>query len=197
MTRPVLGLFVGGAARRMGGVAKGLIRPDAASEGPAAHLLGLGRRLGLTSYLVGDARVYAQAFPGLGVVADAPGGLGPLGGLRGLCSLVHGPVIALACDMPYVSEALLARLVGYEGLAPVLAPRGTAGFWEPLCARYDAAAALPWIEAAVARGDGSLQRLLSAAGAEELALTHDERTQLRDWDTPADLPPGAIAPPRP
>jgi molybdopterin-guanine dinucleotide biosynthesis protein A len=183
----VAGVFVGGAGSRMGGVAKGLLRTAAGTtllERWRAVLDGLG----LTVVLVGDRAPYAGV--GLEVVRDEPEGIGPLGGLVGLLRRgAGGRVLALAVDMPFVSDRLVARLLAAPAEVALVAPR-RAGRWEPLCARYDAAAILP-LAIARARGtEHSLQRLLDDAAAVELPLAPDEADGLRDWDTPEDVRDG-------
>jgi molybdopterin-guanine dinucleotide biosynthesis protein A len=174
------GLFVGGRASRMGGIAKGLLQID--GEPVVVRLARLAREAGLEPVWVGlhdDA--YRQALPGLREIPDAVPGIGPPGGLLGL--LAHGSALALACDMPFVSARLLRRLRDEEPDAAVLAPRFD-GIWEPLCARYDARVHGD-LERALAAGTRSLQRFLSALPARELAL--DTRDELRDWDSPEDV----------
>jgi molybdenum cofactor guanylyltransferase len=195
VTPVTLGVFVGGAARRMNGLPKGLIAPRPGAAAPVARALALADALGLSAILVGEHAAYAHAFPDRTRVADDPAGIGPLGGLRALCRFAQGgAVIALACDMPYVPAALLQRLASHPGPAPALLPRGAGGFWEPLCARYDAGAVLPALDAAVAAGEHSLQRLLARIGPSELTLDAVERAALFDWDCPGDLPPSASGP---
>jgi len=88
---------------------------------------------------------------------DIRPGLGALGGIHTAVSWAReaGCDVALtvACDMPFVSGALLSRLVEMaDGMAAVLpasdGPRGL----EPLCAAYGTGC-LPAIEAAIDRGD--------------------------------------------
>ncbi len=135
--------------------------------------------VGLPCVLVGARAEYADI--GLAVVEDDPGGVGPLGGLAGL--LAGGSAVAVACDMPHVSAALLLRLVQAPA-APIVAPRRE-GRWEPLFARYDASV-LPVVRARLAAGRLGLQGLLDEAGAEELPVSTSEWAELEDWDT---LPP--------
>jgi molybdopterin-guanine dinucleotide biosynthesis protein A len=189
MDAPLCGLFVGGRARRMGGIAKGLL-PAPDGSGPlVARLVRHAAALGLRCVLVGDAAAYGAL--GLPALADDPPGIGPLGGLRAL--LLAGrpsPVLALACDMPYVSLALLQRLwrepaAGSGPPAAVTAARRD-GRWEPLCARY-AAAVLPVLDQALAAGERSFQALLRRLPVHELVLSADERAELRDWDSPGDM----------
>lgn len=185
-----IGLFVGGLGTRMGGLAKGLLRaPSGASI--AQHLLAECRAAlpSATRVLVGDAAAYsALALPAL---ADAPAGVGPLGGLRALLlDALHcdeQAVIALACDMPFVSARLLGRLASEKPDALALAPR-EGELWQPLCARYSLAA-LGAVDAALAAGERSLQRVFARLGERALSLELDalERSELRDWDEPSDL----------
>jgi molybdopterin-guanine dinucleotide biosynthesis protein A len=168
----------------MGGLAKGLLRgPDGATlvERWRATL----EELGVPVVLVGQGEAYATLR--LPMVEDEPPGVGPLGGLVAL--LRHagaGPALAFACDMPFVSRALVARLLAAPSEAPIVAPRRDAR-WEPLCARYDPARVLPLARARIASGHHSLQGLLDEAGAAALPLLPDDDAELRDWDSPADV----------
>ncbi len=176
------GIFVGGSSSRMGR-AKGLLR---APEGLTliARWQRLLRDAGARPVLVGRRPEYAQV--DLPVVDDAAPGLGPLGGLVGLLRAAREErAIAVACDMPFVSPALLARLVAASE-APVVAPRRD-GRWEPLFASFDPPRVLALAEARAARGELALQGLLDAAGATELPLGEGEDAELRDWDTPRDV----------
>jgi molybdopterin-guanine dinucleotide biosynthesis protein A len=123
----------------------------------------------------------------LPVLPDEPPGVGPLGGLIAL--LRHAgtsPALAFACDMPFVSRALVERLLAAPSDAPIVAPRRDAR-WEPLCARYEPARVLPLALARAASPHHALQALLDEAGAVALPLLPHEAAELRDWDTPADV----------
>jgi molybdopterin-guanine dinucleotide biosynthesis protein A len=96
--------------------------------------------------------------------------------------------ICLACDMPYVTAALLVRLATAAQHADVLAPRDPAtGKWQPLCARYHGPSVAPVLESALAGGERSFQGLFRRMNVAELPLDASERAQLRDWDTPEDM----------
>lgn len=183
MSSLLAGVFVGGAASRMGGVPKGLLRvPDGRTlvERWRALLEAEGARV----VLVGAGEAYRSL--GMDILDDEPAGVGPLGGLVALLARAQvGPAVAVACDMPFVTPALLRRLLGAPA-APVVAPRREAR-WEPLFARYDAARVLPVARAHVAAGRRALHDSLYAAGAVVLPLSPDEAAQLRDWDSPADV----------
>lgn len=182
--RVVAGVFVGGASRRMSGRPKGLMRA------PGGRTI-VERMFALLEacciddvVLVGAAAEYAAL--GSPAIDDQPSGIGPLGGLVSLLRrATSGYALALACDMPFVSAALVQSLLDAPAAA-VVAPR-VDGLWEPLCARYDAFRVLPVAELCVSRRDHALQGLLATAGAVELPLAHERRSELRDWDTPEDV----------
>lgn len=187
-----LGLFVGGRGRRLGGVAKGNLR--LASGGTVAEQLVARCRAavpGAELVLVGAAEAYAML--GLPALADAPAGIGPLGGLRALLLHAqeqgHAHALALACDLPYLEARLIARLATEAPQASFLAPRSGA-FWETLVARY-ATAALAAVDAALGDGERALKRVVARLGerAVELRVSEQERAELRDWDEPGDAPP--------
>jgi molybdopterin-guanine dinucleotide biosynthesis protein A len=173
--RLTVGIFVGGRGSRLGGVAKGnLALPNGEK---------LAERLGAAD---------AYASLGLPALADAPAGIGPLGGLRALLlhaqASGHSHALALSCDLPYLGAELLVRLATEAPPAHCLAPRD-GDLWHTFIARY-AVASLPALEATVAAGDRALQRFVARLGdrAVELPVSPSERDQLRDWDTPEDAP---------
>lgn len=184
MTGFVAGIFVGGAATRMGGRAKGLLRVEGGVT-IVERWRSLFAARQIPVVLVGAHPAYEGL--GLPFVPDASPGKGPLGGLVALLRHVaQGTVIAAACDMPFVSDALLARLVKASAEAPIIAPKRD-GRWEPLFAAYESARVLPIAERRLAAGELSLQGLLRAAGAVELALDEEALRELRDYDRPEDV----------
>jgi molybdopterin-guanine dinucleotide biosynthesis protein A len=184
MTPIVAGVLVGGAATRMGGRPKGLLlAPD--GQAIVHRTLAI-----LTAAGIGDI-VLVGAHPayeatGRKALTDDPGGIGPFGGLLSLLRYAQARLaVALACDMPFVSSALVERLISAPS-APVVAPRRD-GRWEPLCARYDPPQVLSVAMRRAASNDYSLQRLLDDTGAVGLPLTPKEADELRDWDTMEDV----------
>lgn len=188
----LVGIFVGGRARRLGGIAKGLL-PVPSGGTVVDRLLSITREAlpGAAVALVGDASRYESL--GLPAIADAPAGIGPLGGLRGLLlrarELGLDHALALACDLPLISSSLVARLSEFAPPALALAPREPGGPWYALSARY-AVAAMPVLDAMLAQGERALQRLYARLGngAAELPLEQGELALLADWDRPEDLP---------
>ncbi len=116
------------------------------------------------------------------IVPDLHRGAGPLAGIEaGLAAASQPVLMAVACDMPYVSPALVRRLVvacqGHDAAVPVLDGRP-----EPVCAAYAGSAAGP-IAAALVEG-----RLRARDVFDELdvAWIEDvEPDELRSLNTPA------------
>lgn len=195
MASPLCGVFVGGQSRRMGGRPKGLLPAPDTGEPLVLRLHRMARELGLEVRLVGESPAFteqARARPEISqlvVVPDRPPGLGPLGGLHALLeAAAPEDVVVLACDLPYVSAALLARLV--PPLAPGIdarVPQRDAGAgWEPLCARYGASV-LPVLRQALAEGVRSFHGLLLRLRVEALELDAAGQRCLADWDSPEDV----------
>ena len=186
----VVGLFVGGRGSRFGGIAKGNLRHPSGVR-LVDHLVGVARSAlpAAPVVLVGERAEHADL--ALPTLRDEPVHIGPLGGLRALVGFARKSnccgAIALACDMPFVTEDLVRRLAVECPEALALAPR-IGDRWEPLAARYSIEA-LPAIDAAVEASEHSLQRLFARLGerARALAVGSAELGSLRDWDCPHDL----------
>lgn len=180
----MLGVLAGGRGQRMGGLDKARLRAPG-GEPLLERLLRLGQELGLACVVVGG-----RAPPGAVLLADDPSGIGPIGGLNAL--LAHAaarPALALACDLPYVTGPLLARLADEKSHALVVCPRDPeTGKWQPLFARYDSVRVLPALRAAIAADVRSFQTFLRTVEVAELELSAGERALIRDWDEPDDLP---------
>lgn len=187
----VVGIFVGGKSSRMGGRPKGLL-PTAEGETLVTRLARTAREAipAAEVVLVGASEPYASL--GVRMIADDPAGMGPLGGLSALLGearrLGAPAAIALACDMPYVTSALLARLATTAPDAVAVAPR-IDGTWQPFFARYDAQLGARAIETSLAGGRRSLRSVLDnlGEGAREMGLTPEEAMALGDWDEPGDV----------
>lgn len=207
--RAGLGVLVGGRSSRMGGQPKGLLHVPGSSESLVVHALRVGAEAGCAPrWLVGDLDVYdglaealevergASSMDGAqpefrGRLQDDPAQVGPLGGLRALllaasaCGLPQ--VVVVACDMPHLTPALLMALREHPSHAAVVAARrGPDAPWEPLLARYRTALVLPAVDAALAAGERSFQRLLQRVSVSELRAPGLERA-LHDWDRPEDV----------
>ncbi len=189
----VLAIFVGGRSRRMG-QPKGLLSAPGRDEPIVEALVRLAGESALEPALIGDAAPYGHLVHTVDRVDDDPPGGGPLAGLR--AALRHARrkerahVLAVACDMPFVSKEALVYLSEHRSNAPVVAPRrSTDAPWEPMLARYDAEQLADVLDTEIARGTRSFQALFSRVTVDPLPLTPAVVRALRDWDTPADLAP--------
>jgi molybdopterin-guanine dinucleotide biosynthesis protein A len=191
---PVIGLFIGGQGRRMGGAAKGLLATASGQTILECQLAACSAaRPNATVVLVGTHAAYSNSalspLAELLQLTDAPADCGPLGGLRAL--LLHArdrerPAVALACDMPFVDGALLSRLLTEHPTAAALATRDDKR-WQPLFARYDPGRCVPVVDALLEEGQHALREVLVRVGATQLGLTAEERALLKDWDRPEDM----------
>ncbi len=184
---PVIGVFVGGRSSRMG-TAKGRLLVPGTDETIIDTLVSLAQSIGAEPILVGDASAYHDLAPTVTRVEDDPPGAGPLAGLH--AALLHAtpaPLIAVACDMPFVSVEVLELLRDYPP-APVVAARRTdEAPWEPLLARYEPNAVLPVLKQALAGGVRSFQKLFDAFSVTRLQPVPMVLEALQDWDTPEDV----------
>jgi molybdopterin-guanine dinucleotide biosynthesis protein A len=206
----LVGLFVGGSGSRMGGAAKGLLEAPGVAKGlleapgvakglleaPGGALTLLERLLQQTqsalpearAVLVGDASAYARLELGLTALADEPEGVGPLGGLIALLAYAERAgarhVLALACDLPYLEQTLIARLA-CESLDADALVAAQQSLKNPLIARYRVEPALAAARLTLAAGRRSLQAVLDRLQPRValLELGADEEASLDDWDT--------------
>ena len=143
-------------------------------------------RLGGRS-LLGHVRAAANAtgWPVRVIRHDAVPRCGPLGGIcTALQSSRGGVELFLACDMPFVSPALLTKLADHLGPkcnAMFAAAEGRVGF--PFLLRT---AVLPVVEKQIRNQQFSLQRLAEVLGAGVFRVPKDRTPELRNINTPAE-----------
>jgi molybdopterin-guanine dinucleotide biosynthesis protein A len=145
-------ILAGGGATRFGGKPKGLERVG--GERILDRLVQtMERALGHPPLLVANAPGAESWRPDLQTVSDLRSGLGSLGGIYTAVMTAPAPVVCVAWDMPFVSEALIHRLARGLGEYDAMLPQsdGRRGV-EPLCAAYGPACA-PAISASLDEGD--------------------------------------------
>ena len=134
-------ILAGGHARRLGGLNKaGLTLHPGNASLLDRQLARLRRVVDRTIIIANDAERFSGA--GVPVIPDmVPDG----GALGALYTAVHAAgterTLVMACDMPFVSERLLAYLVSVGGPVDIAIPRTARGY-EPLCATYSRVAAV-------------------------------------------------------
>lgn len=159
-------IVAGGAARRLGGAAKPLLRigDDRIIDRQLASL----RPVFSNIFIVApDAAPYEGL--GLRVVPDVIPGAGALGGIY--TAILHSPArrtLVLACDMPFVTPALFSILTADEYAGGDLVIPRTARGYEPLCAVYSKACAEP-IQRRIWSGDLHASTLPDGVRVTEIA----------------------------
>lgn len=143
-------IVAGGAARRLDGAAKALLRLG--NQRIIDRQLAALQAVTPTIFIVApDPSPYCGL--GLRVVPDAIAGAGALGGIY--TAIVESPAprtLVLACDMPFVTAALFEALTAVRyAHADIVIPRTVRGI-EPLCAVYSKRCAPP-IHERIKRGE--------------------------------------------
>lgn len=126
-------ILAGGQARRFGGRDKGalVVHGRTIRERQLELLRGAVGRILLVG---GDADAPRPA--DVHWVADRTAGCGPLGGLDAALAAAEGaPVLLLACDMPFLTDGLLATLLERLDGVDAVVPKTEHGY-HPLCAVY-------------------------------------------------------------
>ena len=172
-------ILAGGRARRLDGVNKGTL-----VVGRTAIIdrqLDTLREIARTIFVVGrDDDAWTAR--GLRVIPDEIPDAGPLGGIY--TAIEHSPcerTLVIACDMPFLSSALLRELAAVED-ADVVIPRHSRGY-EPLCAIYSRACAGD-IRERLTRGMNEASRL--PAGVRVTEFDVDNETFFVNVNTPHD-----------
>ena len=129
-------ILAGGGATRFGGKPKGL--EIVGGERILDRLVAaMTSAIGEPPLLVANAPDAESWRPDLRTVPDVRPGLGALGGIYTAVVEAPAPVICVAWDMPFVSEALIRALAsGLERHDAVLPESGGRRGVEPLCAAY-------------------------------------------------------------
>ena len=130
-------LLAGGAARRFGGLPKGLalVKEQRIADRVLVALAGASER----QIVVSNDPEADDWFPKLRVVADEAPGLGPLAGIETALVAAKGtPIVIVAWDMPFVTAPLLRgmRALGELGADAVVPVHGDPSVTEALCAWY-------------------------------------------------------------
>lgn len=188
VTDVTLAVVAGGQGRRLSGVPKGLLTLQGRTV--LERLLDLAPLFADVLLVANTPEPYARF--GLRTVADVVPDKGAPGGVHAAMTAARtGWVLAVACDMPFVSPAAVRVLL--EARAPELDAVGftVAGRVEPLLAVYRTALWEPWGEA-LRRHNPSLRSLLEACRArllpeEALRAVDPQLRSLVNVNTPEDL----------
>jgi len=174
-------ILAGGRASRLGGRDKSAI----VVEGRTI----LDRQIDALAPIAGEILIVGRGtHPAARTIPDRVDGSGPLAGLDAALAAARGElVVVVACDMPFVTTALLTGLLGLADGADAVVPRTERGY-HPLCAVYRRSVR-DAVERNLARGRLKMLDLLA-----ELRVTFtdverfgDGHRLLANVNTPADL----------
>ena len=182
-------ILAGGRATRFAGADKASLAVGRARI--------IDRQLAVLAAVSDDVRIVANdagRYAGLGVrvIPDAIAGAGPLGGIyTALLDASHDRVLVIACDLPFVTAALLERLVTESGAGEevdAVVPRSARGL-EPLCALYSrrcATAARERIDRGALQVAGLLDAVRTRVLGPETLAPYDEGALFENVNTPHD-----------
>jgi len=125
------------------------------------------------------------------VIVDDTERIGPAGGIITALRQLGGPIFVLACDLPFMEDSFITRLIAAREERPrecVLTTWGlkSSGFIENLVAIYEPGA-LPLLEAGVSQGIFKLARLVPVGLRHVVEYTEEERNIFFNVNYPKDL----------
>lgn len=134
--------------------------------------------------------VSGRTFDGAEAVVDRWTNAGPLAGVAAALERCSAPLlVVLAVDLPRMTSRFLESLLAAAREGRGVVPRG-AEFYEPLAAVYPITCVAA-AEAALQRGEFSLQRFVEAAvrerSLEPRVLRPEELPLFANWNSPEDL----------
>jgi molybdopterin-guanine dinucleotide biosynthesis protein A len=187
---PTAAILAGGRAARFGGRDKSALLVGGRSilERQITELLDVAHEVLLVG---GKTSMLGRSHPGVRLVPDRARGCGPLGGLDAALAAARDDVVAVvACDMPYVTAALLRHLLDLTREAEAVVPRTERGY-HPLCAAYTRACH-PAVLRRLADGRLAMTGLLEELRVRELTAREidafgDHRRLLANVNTSADF----------
>jgi molybdopterin-guanine dinucleotide biosynthesis protein A len=169
-------LLTGGQSRRMGADKATLVVGGEALARRAARVL---------TAACNPVIEVGSGVTGLPCVREEPSGEGPLAGfLAGADALASdAAVVLLACDLPFIDDAVVRMLVEHPGKGSVVP--SVEGRKQYACSRWSPAA-IASARAAFANGERAMRALLGA-GDTTIVIADEYARQLVDVDTPDDL----------
>jgi molybdopterin-guanine dinucleotide biosynthesis protein A len=180
-------VLAGGRARRLGGLDK--------------SGLDIGGRTSLDRVLEAMVTVVDRVIivsgrsrpivrPGLETVYDVLPECGSLGGIYTAVCAADGPVLVVACDMPFLTAAFLAHVLAAVEDADVAIPRTEDGY-HPTCACYTPACAAPMrrrLDAGYLKVVDALRGLrVHEIGPDELRVFDPDLGLLTNINSPEDV----------
>lgn len=139
-------------------------------------------------FIVTNDRKLFIEFKDIKLVEDLVKECGPLAGIyTGLKSISNPKAFFVACDMPFLHNELIERLINISKDSPAdcIIPCSDRGV-EPLCAIYSKPI-IPKLEKALEQRDLSLVNTLNNINCEYVMTTQEEAKSFVNINTPQDL----------
>lgn len=184
-------ILAGGQSRRMG-ADKALLRLPSGGPALIERVVAAARAVADDVVIVAEDAGRLPAMP-VRTVPDAIAGAGPLAGLvAGFAAARYPDILALACDLPYLSVRLLQWMAGlpraWDALVPYLPTEEGKTGWEPLHAIYTRACLAP-MRAALGRGERQATAFfpfirVQPLSADEMRPYDPERRSTESVNTP-------------
>jgi molybdopterin-guanine dinucleotide biosynthesis protein A len=160
-------ILVGGASSRMG-TDKALL--DLGGRNFVERIQAALSSVTIETTLVG-AKDFSAAWPKLRAVPDVHVKWGALGGLHtALAACRTEWAIVVACDLPFVTGELFARLASLRENFDAVVPVQRDGRWQPLCAVYRARACGERAAELIASGERRPRALLNLISTRRVAF---------------------------
>lgn len=160
-----------------------------AGQSMLKHIAAEALQTGLPVAVIGREKPENWSLPEISFLPDDEQDLGPIGGLITALSHANGPVMLCACDMPLLTVDAMRWLLeqerepAHDGIVTIT-DRGL----EPLFSIY-AESVLPKARARVAHQRLSLHGLIEFADFQNAIALPWIAEQLKNVNTPGDLPP--------
>jgi molybdopterin-guanine dinucleotide biosynthesis protein A len=182
---PLYGLVLAGGASRRMGRDKATLDYHGQPQVRWTHAL-LARHCERAFVSVRTDQRDDPARAGLPQIADVHEGLGPIAGIAAAqAAFPQAAWLVVACDLPFLDDALLALLVRERGLYPVTAFRSAHdGLPEPLCAIYEPETR-PGVLEAIARDRRCPRKFVIGTGVP--LLDQPDPAALDNVNTPEEL----------
>lgn len=174
-------ILAGGRATRLGGIDKSALVVDGETI--------FARQVRVLAPRVAEILVSSAAeVPGYRTVVDRVAGAGPIAGIAaGLAAVTTPWMLVVAGDMPYLTGALIDRMLAATTTAVDAVGIRSDGLPEPLCCVLRVAAALPVVERRLAGGRLKASGVLVDEGLGVTWLDEVAAGTLTNINTPADL----------
>ncbi|MEK7285764.1 MAG: molybdenum cofactor guanylyltransferase [Nitrospirota bacterium] len=180
-------ILSGGLSTRMGQPKEGILLSD--GRPMIAHVMAPLLEVCEKIVIIGNCRgVNLPSLPQLIALPDEAPGMGPLYAIATLLKSeidLHGYMVT-ACDQPFLTAALLRRLIRAESIGPCIFQRSVSTMLTPLPGYYPACW-LPEIQKQLLLGERSLCRAIQNSTPSFLPLSDTEEPLLRNINTPDDL----------